>query len=90
MVIFRENSEDIYAGIEYQEGSEEVQKLVKFLQEELGAKKIRFPETSGIGVKPVSKEGTERLVRATIQYALDEGRKSVTLVRRGWERSCFR
>ncbi|KMK74559.1 NADP-dependent isocitrate dehydrogenase [Alkalihalobacillus pseudalcaliphilus] len=83
MVIFRENSEDIYAGIEYQEGSEEVQKLVKFLQEELGAKKIRFPETSGIGVKPVSKEGTERLVRATIQYALDEGRKSVTLVHKG-------
>ncbi|MBM7838472.1 isocitrate dehydrogenase [Alkalihalobacillus xiaoxiensis] len=83
MVIFRENTEDIYAGIEFKEGSDEVKKLVAFLQDELGAKNIRFPETSGIGVKPVSKEGTERLVRSAIQYALDEGRKSVTLVHKG-------
>ncbi|MDQ0208096.1 NADP-dependent isocitrate dehydrogenase [Alkalicoccobacillus murimartini] len=83
MVIFRENSEDIYAGIEYQEGSDEVKKLVEFLKNEMGAKKIRFPETSGIGIKPVSKEGTERLVRAAIEYALVEGRKSVTLVHKG-------
>ncbi len=83
MVIFRENTEDIYAGIEFKEGSDEVKKLITFLQDELGAKNIRFPETSGIGVKPVSKEGTERLVRSAIQYALDEGRKSVTLVHKG-------
>lgn len=83
MVIFRENSEDIYAGIEFQEGSDEVKKLIDFLQNEMGATKIRFPETSGIGIKPVSKEGTERLVIAAIQYALDEGRKSVTLVHKG-------
>ncbi|MEK4565883.1 NADP-dependent isocitrate dehydrogenase [Alkalicoccobacillus gibsonii] len=83
MVIFRENSEDIYAGIEYQEGSDEVKKLIEFLKNEMGAKKIRFPETSGIGIKPVSKEGTERLVRAAIDYALTEGRKSVTLVHKG-------
>ncbi|MEC2071717.1 NADP-dependent isocitrate dehydrogenase [Alkalihalophilus marmarensis] len=83
MVIFRENSEDIYAGIEYQEGSDEVKKLIKFLREEMGASKIRFPETSGIGIKPVSQEGTDRLVRAAIQYAIDEGRKSVTLVHKG-------
>ncbi|WP_342752906.1 NADP-dependent isocitrate dehydrogenase [Shouchella clausii] len=83
MVIFRENTEDIYAGIEYAKGSEEVQKLISFLKNELGVNKIRFPETSGIGVKPVSKEGTERLVRSAIQYALDEGRKSVTLVHKG-------
>ncbi|TSB48034.1 NADP-dependent isocitrate dehydrogenase [Alkalicoccobacillus porphyridii] len=83
MVIFRENSEDIYAGIEYQEGSDEVKKLVEFLKNEMGAKKIRFPETSGIGIKPVSKEGTERLVRSAIEYALTEGRKSVTLVHKG-------
>ncbi len=83
MVIFRENTEDIYAGIEFKEGSDEVKKLISFLQDELGAKNIRFPETSGIGVKPVSKEGTERLVRSAIQYALDEGRKSVTLVHKG-------
>ncbi|MDQ0255051.1 isocitrate dehydrogenase [Evansella vedderi] len=83
MVIFRENTEDIYAGIEFQKGSDEVQKLITFLQEELGATKIRFPETSGIGVKPVSEEGTHRLVRAAIQYAIDEGRKSVTLVHKG-------
>ena len=83
MVIFRENTEDIYAGVEWQEGSEEVKKVIKFLQEEMGVNKIRFPETSGIGIKPVSKEGTERLVRSAIQYALNEGRKSVTLVHKG-------
>ncbi|GAE27903.1 isocitrate dehydrogenase [Halalkalibacter wakoensis JCM 9140] len=83
MVIFRENSEDIYAGIEFKEGSDEVKKLISFLQNEMGATKIRFPETSGIGIKPVSQEGTDRLVRAAIQYALDEGRKSVTLVHKG-------
>jgi len=83
MVIFRENTEDIYAGIEYQEGSEEVKKLIAFLQNEMGADKIRFPETSGIGIKPVSAEGTKRLVRAAINYAIIEGRKSVTLVHKG-------
>lgn len=83
MVIFRENSEDIYAGIEWEAESEEVKKVIRFLQEEMGVKKIRFPETSGIGIKPVSREGTERLVRAAIRYALDHGRKSVTLVHKG-------
>lgn len=83
MVIFRENTEDIYAGIEYPEGSEEVKKLIKFLQEELGVTKIRFPGSSGVGIKPVSEEGTKRLVRAAIDYALAEGRKSVTLVHKG-------
>lgn len=83
MVIFRENTEDIYAGIEFKESSEEVKKVIDFLQNEMGAKNIRFPETSGIGIKPVSKEGTERLVRAAIQYALDNNRKSVTLVHKG-------
>nr|WP_096436065.1 NADP-dependent isocitrate dehydrogenase [Alteribacter populi] len=83
MVIFRENSEDIYAGIEYEKGTDEAKKLVDFLREELGADKIRFPETSGIGIKPVSEEGTHRLVRAAIQYAIEEGRKSVTLVHKG-------
>lgn len=83
MVIFRENSEDIYAGIEWQEGSDEVNKVIQFLQQEMGVKKIRFPETSGIGIKPVSKEGTERLVRAAIEYAFDHNRKSVTLVHKG-------
>jgi len=83
MVIFRENTEDIYAGIEYAEGSDEVKKVIQFLQNEMGANKIRFPETSGIGIKPVSKEGTERLVRAAINYALKEGRKSLTLVHKG-------
>src|SRR5690606_31184518 len=83
MVIFRENTEDIYAGIEWQKGSEEVKKVIKFLEEEMGVHKIRFPETSGIGIKPVSEEGTKRLVRAAIQYAIDEGRKSVTLVHKG-------
>ncbi|UCZ52255.1 NADP-dependent isocitrate dehydrogenase [Bacillus shivajii] len=83
MVIFRENSEDIYAGIEFQKGTDEAKKLIDFLQNEMGATKIRFPETSGIGVKPVSEEGTHRLVRSAIQYAIDEGRKSVTLVHKG-------
>ncbi|WP_102691077.1 NADP-dependent isocitrate dehydrogenase [Rummeliibacillus pycnus] len=83
MVIFRENTEDIYAGIEYKEGSDEVKKVLNFLQNEMGVNKIRFPETSGIGIKPVSKEGTERLVRAAINYAIKEGRKSVTLVHKG-------
>lgn len=83
MVIFRENTEDIYAGIEWAEGSEEVKKVIKFLQEEMGVTKIRFPETSGIGIKPVSQEGTTRLVRAAIDYAIKEGRKSVTIVHKG-------
>jgi isocitrate dehydrogenase len=83
MVIFRENTEDIYAGIEYEKGTDEVKKLVNFLQDEMGVKNIRFPETSGIGIKPVSEDGTKRLVRAAINYALDEGRKSVTLVHKG-------
>ena len=83
MVIFRENTEDIYAGIEYASGSDEVKKLIEFLQNEMGVNKIRFPETSGIGIKPVSKEGTERLVRSAINYAITEGRKSLTLVHKG-------
>ncbi|GGN92008.1 NADP-dependent isocitrate dehydrogenase [Saccharibacillus kuerlensis] len=83
MVIFRENTEDIYAGIEYQEGSEEVKKVLEFLKNEMGVNKIRFPETSGIGIKPVSEEGSKRLVRAAVQYAVDHGRKSVTLVHKG-------
>jgi len=83
MVIFRENTEDIYAGIEYAKGSEEVEKLINFLKNEMGVNKIRFPETSGIGIKPVSQEGTSRLVRAAINYAIEHGRKSVTLVHKG-------
>jgi len=83
MVIFRENTEDIYAGIEYPQGSEQAEKLLKFLQEDLGVNKIRFPGSSGLGIKPVSEEGTKRLVRAAIDYALSEGRKSVTLVHKG-------
>lgn len=83
MVIFRENTEDIYAGIEYKEGTDDVRKLINFLQNEMGVDKIRFPETSGIGIKPVSAEGTKRLVRAAINYAIKEGRKSVTLVHKG-------
>lgn len=83
MVIFRENTEDIYSGIEYPMGSEQAQKLIKFLQDELGVKNIRFPQTSGIGIKPISQEGTDRLVRAAIKYAINEGRKSVTLVHKG-------
>ncbi|WHY70814.1 NADP-dependent isocitrate dehydrogenase [Fictibacillus enclensis] len=83
MVIFRENTEDIYAGIEYASGSDEVKKVISFLQNEMGVNKIRFPETSGIGIKPVSSEGTKRLVRAALQYAITEGRKSLTLVHKG-------
>ncbi|UFT98007.1 NADP-dependent isocitrate dehydrogenase [Radiobacillus kanasensis] len=83
MVIFRENTEDIYAGIEWQKGSDEVKKVIEFLKNEMGVHKIRFPETSGIGIKPVSEEGTKRLVRAAIDYAINEGRKSVTLVHKG-------
>lgn len=83
MVIFRENTEDIYAGIEWAKGSDEVKKVIDFLQNEMGVTNIRFPETSGIGVKPVSEEGTKRLVRAAIDYAIKEGRKSVTLVHKG-------
>lgn len=83
MVIFRENTEDIYAGIEYEKGSEAVQKVLEFLQKEMGVNKIRFPETSGIGIKPISEEGTKRLVRAAINYAIQENRKSLTLVHKG-------
>ncbi len=83
IVIFRENTEDIYAGIEWQEGSEGVKKVINFIEEEMGIKNIRFPETSGIGIKPISKEGTYRLVKAAIDYALKEGRKSLTLVHKG-------
>ena len=83
MVIFRENSEDIYAGIEWAEGSEGARKLIDFLTKEMGVRKIRFPETSGLGIKPVSREGTERLVRKAIQYAIDNDKPSVTLVHKG-------
>ena len=83
MVIFRENTEDIYAGIEWAAESDSAKKVIKFLQEEMGVKKIRFPASSGIGIKPVSREGTERLVRAAIKYAVDNDRKSVTLVHKG-------
>ncbi|MDE4919297.1 isocitrate dehydrogenase [Cupriavidus metallidurans] len=83
MVIFRENSEDIYAGIEWEAESEGARKLIAFLQNEMGVKKIRFPETSGIGIKPVSKEGTQRLVRKALQYAIDNDKPSVTLVHKG-------
>ena len=83
MVIFRENSEDIYAGIEYQAGTPEAKKVVDFLINEMGATKIRFPQEVGIGVKPVSEEGTKRLVRKAIQYAIDQDLPSVTLVHKG-------
>jgi len=83
MVIFRENTEDIYAGIEWQAGSEAVKKVIAFLQNEMGVKKIRFPDSSGIGVKPISVEGTERLVRAALQYAIDNDRNSLTIVHKG-------
>ena len=83
MVIFRENSEDIYAGIEWEAETDNSRKIIKFLIEEMGVKKIRFPATSGIGIKPVSREGTERLVRKAIQYAIANKRKSVTLVHKG-------
>ena len=83
MVIFRENSEDIYAGIEYESQTDNARKLIQFLTEQLGVKTIRFPQTSGIGVKPVSQEGTERLVRRAIQYAIEHDKPSVTLVHKG-------
>ena len=83
MVIFRENTEDIYAGIEWQAETDEARKVLNFLQNEMGVKKIRFPATSGIGIKPVSREGTSRLVRAAIRYAIDNDRKSVTIVHKG-------
>lgn len=83
MMIFRENSEDIYAGIEWEQGTPEADKVIKFLREEMGVTKIRFPETSGIGVKPVSREGTERLVRKAFQYAIDNDREVVTIVHKG-------
>jgi isocitrate dehydrogenase len=83
MVIFRENTEDIYAGIEWKAGTPEATKVIRFLREEMGVKKIRFPDTSSIGIKPVSREGTERLVRAAIRYAIDNKRRSVTLVHKG-------
>ncbi|MDP1621457.1 MAG: NADP-dependent isocitrate dehydrogenase [Bacteroidales bacterium] len=83
MVIFRENSEDIYAGIEWMQGTPEVEKVIRFLTTEMGVKKIRFPETSSIGIKPVSKEGTERLVRAAILFAITNKKPSVTLVHKG-------
>ena len=83
MVIFRENTEDIYAGIEYMNGTPQAQKMLEFLQDEMGVKKIRFPETSSFGIKPVSKEGTERLVRAAIEYAIEHKKPSVTIVHKG-------
>ncbi len=83
MVIFRENTEDIYAGVEWEAGSAEVRKVIEFLQKEMGVRKIRFPESSAIGIKPVSVDGSERLIRRAIQYAIDNKRKSVTLVHKG-------
>jgi isocitrate dehydrogenase len=83
MVIFRENTEDIYAGVEWEAGSVQAKKLVKFLQEELGATSIRFPQTSGIGIKPISEEGTKRLVRKAIEYTIDNDRASLTIVHKG-------
>jgi isocitrate dehydrogenase len=83
MVIFRENTEDIYAGVEWAAETPEARKVIAFLQQEMGVKKIRFPETSGIGIKPISRQGTERLVRAAIEYALRHGRRSVTFVHKG-------
>ena len=83
MVIFRENSEDVYAGIEWEAGSPEVGKLIDFLQNEMGVDKIRFPDTSGLGIKPISEQGTSRIVRAAIKYAIENDRGSVTLVHKG-------
>jgi len=83
MVIFRENTEDIYAGIEYMEGTDEAKKMLKFLQEEMGVKNIRFPETSSFGIKPVSREGSERLIRSAIEYAIANKLPSVTIVHKG-------
>ena len=83
MIIFRENSEDVYAGIEWESGSDEVARVIQFLQNEMGVEKIRFPDTSGIGIKPISVEGTARIVRAAIRYAIDNDKDSVTLVHKG-------
>jgi len=83
MIIFRENSEDVYAGIEWKAGSAEVAKVIKFLREEMGVNKIRFPDTSSIGIKPISREGTERIVRAAIRYAIENNRPSVTIIHKG-------
>ena len=83
MIIFRENSEDVYAGIEWEAGSPEVKKVIDFLQDEMGVSKIRFPGTSGIGIKPISSEGTSRIVRAAINYAIDNDKSSVTIVHKG-------
>ena len=83
MIIFRENSEDVYAGIEWEAGSAEVAKVIQFLQDEMGVDKIRFPDTSGIGIKPISQEGTSRIVRAALKYAIDNDKDSVTLVHKG-------
>ena len=83
MIIFRENSEDVYAGIEWEAGSDDVKKVMDFLVNEMGVSKIRFPDTSGIGIKPISKEGTGRIVRAAIKYAIDNDKDSVTLVHKG-------
>ena len=83
MIIFRENSEDVYAGIEWEAGTKEVAKVIQFLQNEMGVDKIRFPNTSGIGIKPISQEGTARIVRAALQYAIDNDKPSVTIVHKG-------
>ncbi|MCK5838329.1 MAG: NADP-dependent isocitrate dehydrogenase, partial [Bacteroidales bacterium] len=83
IVIFRENTEDIYVGIEWEANSAGSKKIIEFIEEEMGVKKIRFPKTSGIGIKPISKEGSDRLIRSAITYALDEGKRSVTLVHKG-------
>ena len=83
MIIFRENSEDVYAGIEWESGSEEARKVIDFLQDEMSVDKIRFPETSGLGIKPISQEGTSRIVRSAIKYAIENDRDSVTLVHKG-------
>ena len=83
MVIFRENTEDIYAGVEWAAGSEEVKKVIGWLQREMGVRRIRFPETSGLGIKPISEEGSKRLIRAAIRYAIENDRRSVTLVHKG-------
>jgi isocitrate dehydrogenase len=83
MVIFRENTEDIYAGIEWETGTPEARKVVAFLQKEMGVKKIRFPDTSSVGIKPISREGSERLIRAAVRYAIEQGRRNITLVHKG-------
>ena len=83
MAIFRENTEDIYAGIEWQAGTPEVKKMINFLQDEMGVNQIRFPETSSLGIKPVSSEGSKRLIRAAFKYAISNNKKSITLVHKG-------